>query len=183
MPVLAVDVPPSPEVEVPKTHRRGRIIVAAALVVLGFVGVRAWFDHRLAPVRHRFGQVDSSPNFVGPAAINQQYQLGYRLPGRDLEIESVTPIVGADSAPAAIAVTVCRDAKEVFGAAPGNLQKACGSLVPARHVQLGPNDLVMVTVVPLAPGRIDVSGIHVDLRSGSRHWHEDTGPSARLLAH
>jgi len=181
MTVLAAEVPASPEVEAPRTHRRGRIIVAAALVVLSLVGVRSWFDYRTAPIRHRFGPVGSTPNFVGPAAINEQYQLGYWLPGRDLEIQSVTPNVSADSASAAIAVTVCRDAKEAFGAAPGNLQKACGSLVPARQVQLGPNDLVVVTVVPLAPGRIDVRGIRVDLRSGSRHWHEDTGPSARLL--
>jgi len=182
MTVVALDVPPRSEVRVSKPHRRGRLLVVATVVVLCFVGVRSWFDHRTAPVRPIFGPVDSSPNFVGPAAINEPYQLGYWLPGHDLEIEGVTPNVSANSAAAAIAVTVCRDAKEVFGAAPGNLQKACGSLVPARHVHLGPNDLVVVTVVPLAPGRIDVGGIHVDVRSGSHHWHEDTGPSARLTA-
>ena len=168
------------QVDVPRTHRRVRIIVAAVLIALCFVGVRYWFDHRTSPVRHVFAPVDTAPDAQGPAAINQQYQLGYWLPGANLEIESVTANVTTNSAAAATAVTVCRDAKEVFGAAPGNLQKACGSLEPARHVHLGPNDLVVVTVVPLRPGRIDVRGVHLDLRSGSRHWQEDTGVFARL---
>lgn len=181
MNVVAVD---SRNIRAPETHRRGRLVLAAAVVVLAFVGIWSWVGHRDAPVRDVSRAVDTQPNFDGRARINEQWHLGYWLPEPDVDIDRVSANVTANSAAAAIGVTVCRDAKSpVFGAARGDLRASCGSLGEPRNIHLGPNDYVVVTVVPLKPGIVDVRGIGVDLRSGSHHWHEDTGMFAHLRVH
>jgi hypothetical protein len=161
-------------------RRRAAILAVVGLIVVGSAGAFVAGRHRHArpPV---FPAVDAQPNVVGPAKVNEQYNVGLSLSRHDLEIENITPIVSRDSAPAATAVTVCRDAHgPVLGAAPGNLAAACNALDVPRGVRLGPNDFVIVTIVPLRRGVIELRGIRVSARDHSHRWQEATGLSVRL---
>jgi hypothetical protein len=153
------------------------------VVVAASVGALAWA--RRSPGNPRaFPPVEAEPSVVGVVSVNEQYHVGYWLERPDLVIDDITPIVSNSSTPAATAVTVCRDARSPsFGAAPGDLAAACGTLVTPHGIHLGPNDYVVVTIVPLTPGLIDLRGIRVSLRAGARRWQEDTGEFVRLRVH
>ncbi len=161
-------------------RRAAAVIMLFVVIVAASVGALSWTRHSHARPRV-FPPVEREPNEFGVASVNEQYHVGYWLQRPDLVIDDITPIVSRSSTPAATAITVCRDARSPsFGAAPGDLAAACGTLVTPHGIRLGPNDYVVATIIPLTTGIIDLRGIRVSLRAGARRWQEDTGQFVRL---
>jgi hypothetical protein len=162
--------------------RRRLAIVAAPVIVVLCVGLAFLVREQLHTHPRAFPPLDNTPIFWGPAKLNQPYHVGTLLQS-DFEISGITPIVSPNSAPAATTVTVCRGARTtVLGVAPFDLAAACKALLVPKDIRLRPNDIVVVTIVPLRAGVIDVPGVRVSLRGRSQRWHEDTGTFVRLTA-
>lgn len=94
-------------------------------------------------------------------------------------LRNASPQLGAGSTSAATTVSVCRAKPGVeatsIGAGDGDLAQWCSAVLPVTGQdlsELGPDDSLVLTVVPLAPGPVTIDGVDLTYTHGGRHGAE-----------
>ena len=126
------------------------------------------------------------------ATVGQATLIGMGSSSRSVVVRHAEAVLSADSVPAVTSVFVCHDATHnlVLGTADGrdSLGQDCSKISPAAgaHLTADPPDpalaasidYLVVSVVPLQPGRIVVDGVRV---THSGRWRDSTERSGPVV--
>lgn len=154
-----------------RLRRRRRALVSPilliALVLLVPAGLRAVRGLRKVPEPHAFAKyTGSNSGFDGPGQPGKRYTFSL-VPGPlpDVTMHSANAILSKDSVAAAVTVSICRatsDQSAGISAAVDDLSEFCATVNPVNGQnlgQLGQNDSLIVTLIPLVKGRVQVTGV------------------------
>lgn len=122
-----------------------------------------------------------SGGFSGRTKPGGRYTFGLVYgPLPDVTMSSARLVVTEGSVAAATTVSICRAQPDHgqgtgIGIAEGDVSVWCSEVTPVAGQdlgQLGPDDSLIATVVPLVNGRVQVTGVDLAYDQGSRHATE-----------
>lgn len=178
------DVQPEPPIARRKLRRRRRWLAVGLLgpvaAVGVFYGVRSAVSAFVDEPPRLFDRTVGDGGFTYdkgyPVGTTFHFDLSYgELPA--VQLVDVRPIVREGSAPAALSVNACSlfppNYPLMFGV--DELSTACDGVRPADGLDLTPlgeHDVLVLTVVPLAEGSVEVTGVDISYFHEGRTWTE-----------
>lgn len=172
----------------PGSRRRTGMLAAAVFLIVGIVLALLAWSKGDGP-GDAFGQSDPGGTSVSlaHAQVGAVYTAG--LTTRDLpsvSLVSARPLTTDGSAPAAMGLSYCtlKPGGYRIGAAIGELSEFCSEVASISGLDLAEvrrhRAILVLTVRPLAAGRVQVRGVDVTYRSGGETRTERIGPNVEI---
>ncbi|HET9730681.1 MAG TPA: hypothetical protein VFR41_14725 [Acidimicrobiia bacterium] len=159
-------------------RRVGRFVVLLVLLaVAGIAGVTVLFSSD----RFSYGNVTGGSVPVGEVMV-----IGMGSPSGSTVVRHADAVIAPGSPAAATTVLVCRNDthRNQIGPLQGwsTIAQYCAHVMPAAGAHLRSSDYLLLTVVPLAAGRIEIDGVRVTHSSVIRDRSERTGSKVVVTA-